>query len=76
MTTGEPAGGLESGLVASLTGSVRIAVVSGGVACLAGAVAVALALPALWHYDARAGAAPVPPPAAGPECAASAETGQ
>jgi MFS family permease len=64
-TTGEPAGGLESGLVASLTGSVRIAVVSGGLACVVGAVAVTLALPALWRYDARA--VPVPgPPSAGP----------
>jgi MFS family permease len=57
-TTGEPAGGLESGLVASLTGSVRIAIVSGGLACLVGAVAVTLALPALWRYDARAVPAP------------------
>jgi hypothetical protein len=64
-TTGEPAGGLESGLVASLTGSVRIAIVSGGVACLAGAVGVTLALPALWRYDARA--VPVDgPPLGGP----------
>jgi hypothetical protein len=60
--TGEPAGGLESGLVASLTGSVRIAIVSGGVACLVGAVAVTLALPALWRYDARAVPAPDPLP--------------
>jgi predicted MFS family arabinose efflux permease len=59
-TTGEPLGNLESGLAAALTGSVRIAIVSGGVACLAGAVAVTLALPALWRYDARA--APVPDP--------------
>jgi MFS family permease len=59
-TTGEPAGGLESGLVASLTGSVRIAVVSGGLACLAGAAAVTLALPALWRYDARARPDPDP----------------
>jgi hypothetical protein len=60
--TGEPLGNLESGLAASLTGSVRIAVVSGGVACLA--VAVALALPALWRYDARVVVpAPDPPPA-------------
>jgi hypothetical protein len=58
--SGEPSDGLESGLVASLTGSVRIAIVSGGVACLAGAVAVTLALPALWRYDARAH--PVPDP--------------
>jgi MFS family permease len=64
-TTGEPAGGLESGLIASLTGSVRIAIVSGGVACLAGAVAVTLVLPALWRYDARAvpGPSPAGPPA-------------
>jgi hypothetical protein len=54
VTTGEPSGGLESGLAASLTGSVRIAIVSGGVACLVGVVAVTLALPALWRYDARA----------------------
>jgi hypothetical protein len=54
VTVREPAGNLESGLAASLTGSVRIAIVSGGVACLAGAVAVTLALPALWRYDARA----------------------
>ena len=58
-TTGEPLGNLESGLAASLTGSVPVAIVSGGVACLAGAIAVALALPALWRYDARA-AAPSP----------------
>jgi hypothetical protein len=51
-TTGEPLGNLESGLAAAPTGSVRIAIVSGGVACLAGAVAVALS--ALWRYDARA----------------------
>jgi hypothetical protein len=72
--TGEPARNLESGLAASLTGSVRIAIVSGGVACLAGAVAVTLALPALWRYGARAGAAHGPPPAAGQDREASAET--
>jgi MFS family permease len=52
-TTGEPLGNLESGLAASLTGSVRIAIVSGGVACVAAAVIVAAALPMLWRYDAR-----------------------
>jgi MFS family permease len=57
-TTGEPAGNLESGLAAALTGSARIAIVSGGLACLAGAVVVTLALPALWRYDARAVPAP------------------
>ena len=48
----ELSGGLESGLAASLTSSVRIAIVSGGLACLAGAVAVTAALPFLWRYDA------------------------
>jgi MFS family permease len=60
-TTGEPIGNLESGVVASLTGSVRIAIVTGGLACLVGAVAVTLALPALWRYDAHALPAPGPP---------------
>jgi MFS family permease len=52
-SAGEPLGNLESGAIASLTGSVRAAVVSGGAASLAGAVIVSLALPALWRYDAR-----------------------
>jgi hypothetical protein len=53
MTTGEPLGNLESGLAAALTGSARTAIVSGGLACLAVAVAVTAARPMLWHYDAR-----------------------
>jgi MFS family permease len=52
-TTGEPVGNLEAGLVASVTGSVRIAVVSGGVISVLGAVVVAAALPMLWRFDAR-----------------------
>jgi hypothetical protein len=60
-TAGEPSGNLESGLTAALTGSARIAIVSGGLACLVGAVAVTLALPALWRYDARAVPAPGAP---------------
>jgi MFS family permease len=52
-STGEPLGNLEAGAVATLTGSVRVAVVSGGLLSLAGAVIVSLALPALWRYDAR-----------------------
>jgi MFS family permease len=52
-TTGEPVGNLEAGLVAAATGSVRIAVVSGGVASVLGAIVVAAALPALWRFDAR-----------------------
>jgi MFS family permease len=52
-STGEPLGSLETGAVAALTGSVRFAVVSGGLLSLAGAVVVSLALPALWRYDSR-----------------------
>jgi MFS family permease len=71
-STGEPLGNLETGAVATLTGSVRLAVISGGLLSLAGAVIVSLALPALWRYDSRdrrgdAGAGP-----AGPQAAAAA----
>jgi hypothetical protein len=52
-TTGEPLGNAETGALASLSGSVRFAVVSGGVLSIAGAAIVCLALPALWRYDAR-----------------------
>jgi len=52
-STGEPLGNLEAGAVASVTGSVRVAVVSGGLLSLLGAIMVTLALPALWRYDAR-----------------------
>jgi MFS family permease len=52
-STGEPLGNVEAGAVATLTGSVRIAVVSGGVLSILGAVVVSLALPALLRYDAR-----------------------
>lgn len=64
-STGEPLGNLEAGAVATLTGSVRAAVVSGGLLSLAGAVIVSLALPALWRYDARENPAkpgPMPEP--------------
>jgi len=50
-TTGQPLGNVESGLVASLTGSVRFAITSGGLLCIAGAAAVVAALPMLWRYD-------------------------
>ncbi len=59
-TTGEPLGNLESGLAASITGSVRIAIVSGGALCLVGAAVVVAALPMLWRYDARGSAASQP----------------
>ena len=46
-------GNVEAGLVASLT-SLRLSIVSGGLACVAGTVLVALAVPAFTRYDARA----------------------
>jgi MFS family permease len=46
-------GNVEAGLVASLT-SLRFSIVSGGLACVAGTVLVALAVPAFIRYDARA----------------------
>jgi MFS family permease len=46
-------GSLEAGVVASLT-SVRFSIVSGGLACIAGTIVVALLVPALVRYDARA----------------------
>jgi len=51
-------GNVEAGVVASLT-SLRFSVVSGGVACAAGAVAIAAAIPALLRYDSK-GREPVP----------------
>jgi MFS family permease len=46
-------GNVEAGLVASLT-SLRLSIVSGGLACVAGTVLIALAVPAFIRYDARA----------------------
>ncbi|MFL5977091.1 MAG: MFS transporter [Gaiellaceae bacterium] len=46
-------GNVEAGLVASLT-SLRFSIVSGGVACVGGTFLIALAVPALIRYDARA----------------------
>jgi hypothetical protein len=65
-TTGEPVGNLEAGAVASVTGSVRIAVVSGGLLSLAGALLVCAVLPKLWRYDSR-DAAGQPPGRGGPD---------
>jgi hypothetical protein len=42
-------GDLEAGAVASLT-SVRFSVVSGGIACVLGALAIARFMPQLWNY--------------------------
>ncbi len=55
---GTPAlGNVEAGLVASLV-DLRFAIVSGGVACVAGIAVVALALPAFVRHDARPAEAP------------------
>ena len=48
-------GNMEAGVVASLT-SLRFSIVSGGVACIAGCVLLALAIPELLRYDAKAAA--------------------
>jgi hypothetical protein len=45
-------GNVEAGPVASLT-SLRFSIVSGGVACAVGAVAIVAAIPSLLRYDAR-----------------------
>jgi MFS family permease len=52
-TAGTPLGSLESGVAASLAGSIRVAIASGGILCLASAAAVTAALPVLWRYDSR-----------------------
>jgi hypothetical protein len=48
---GPPAGQLRSGAVAAVT-SVRFSLTSGGLACVAGVIAVVAALPALRDYTA------------------------
>jgi MFS family permease len=45
-------GNVEAGVVASLT-SLRLSILSGGLACVAGSVLIALAVPAFIRYDAR-----------------------
>jgi hypothetical protein len=46
-------GNVEAGVVASLT-SLRFSIVSGGILCVAGTIAIGLLLPALVRYDAKA----------------------
>jgi hypothetical protein len=52
VTGGPRLGDIESGGVAGAAG-VRFAVVSGGLLCMVGVVVIALAFPALRHYDAQ-----------------------
>jgi MFS family permease len=65
VTSGPRLGDIESGVVASLT-SPRFSVVSGGIACIAGAGLVVAAFPALLAYDADRAAAPAPAGKAAP----------
>ena len=53
VTSAPTLGNVEAGVLASLT-SVRFSIVSGGVLCVVGTVALALALPALVRYERRA----------------------
>ena len=46
-------GNVEAGIVASVT-SIRTSIVSGGILCAAGAVAIVAAMPSLRRYDASA----------------------
>ena len=55
-STGPLLGNVESGFVARLT-SVRTSIVSGGLLCIVGSVALAAALPAFVRYDGRDGLA-------------------
>jgi MFS family permease len=52
-SSGPLLGDAEAGIVAALT-TVRTSVVAGGIACVAGTAALALALPRFWSYDSRA----------------------
>jgi len=54
-SSGPLLGDAEAGVVAALA-SVRTSVVAGGVACIAGTVALVLALPRFWGYDSRVSA--------------------
>jgi MFS family permease len=52
VASGPSLGNVEAGVVASLT-SLRFSIVSGGIACIVGTIASALAFPALLRYDAK-----------------------
>jgi MFS family permease len=52
VTSAPRLGNLEAGAVASLT-SVRFSIVSGGIACIAGCIALVLFIPSLIRYDSQ-----------------------
>jgi cyanate permease len=57
VTSGPRLGDLESGVAASLT-TAGVAVVSGGLACVAGIALIAVLFPALIAYDGRQSVVP------------------
>jgi MFS family permease len=59
-SSGPMLGNAEAGAVAALAG-VRASVVAGGIACVAGSVALALTLPRFWRYDSRTDVAGLEP---------------
>jgi MFS family permease len=58
-SSGPALGNVRAGAVGAYAGA-RLSVVSGGLLCVAGSVALALALPRFWRYDARDAAAAAP----------------
>jgi hypothetical protein len=59
-TSGPALGNLEAGILESLAG-LRTSIVSGGMACVVGTVALAASLPLFWRFRAaRAGGQPGP----------------
>jgi MFS family permease len=65
-STGPSFGNVEAGIVASLF-SVRVSIVSGGILCVAGTLALAVFLPAFLRYDNRPYLAGLPAGSAAPE---------
>jgi MFS family permease len=58
-SSGPALGNVRAGAVGAYAGA-RLSVISGGLLCVAGSVALALALPRFWRYDARDAAAAAP----------------
>ena len=65
-TSGPALGNVESGIAETLLG-LRLAIISGGVACVVATLVLAAALPGLWRY--RSDESPVPAPTSADEVA-------
>lgn len=59
-SSGPLLGNAEAGALAALAG-LRTSIVAGGIACVAGTVALAVALPRFWSYDSRTRVEGLPP---------------